>query len=139
MIICDVNDFSLWDLVNPNFQRLILHLSAIINFLKFKVDKLQLVSELIESMYKIEDEIIEYEQKTTKLIEKIDKLKYWILFQNRNQRESERIDITELKSNLEEVEKIKLEKMNIIKELVIKKDRIDENLMNVNNDIVQIN
>jgi hypothetical protein len=51
MYFCGIGDFTIKDLTQPTSKRLKKHLSAVINFMKFKEERLPLFKELNEQVF----------------------------------------------------------------------------------------
>lgn len=67
METCDINDFTIKDLISPNSSRLIRQLSAIINFAKFREERLNMLQEITrtrDTLCNTLDQIIEKYQAT---------------------------------------------------------------------------
>jgi kinetochore protein Nuf2 len=57
MEICEINDFTIKDILNPTASRLLRQLSGIMNFAKFREERLQLLFELNQSTQTLLDQL----------------------------------------------------------------------------------
>lgn len=75
MEICEVPDFSLRDIVTPNVSRLNRQLSGIINFAKFREEKLMLLSDLSTTREELLDGLSKGQEKNENLNNRLSLLR----------------------------------------------------------------
>lgn len=120
MNVVGIKDFTILDIINPQSKRLIIQLSAIINFLKYYDEKSGAFSDQVEEIFNINSQKEKCFKESKDLIIKVQDAE--------TQKQSERKEITNLETQIKETENLLNKYHNEVPKMKNMKHGIETNI-----------
>lgn len=120
MNVVGIKDFTILDIINPESKKLIIQLSAIINFLKYYDEKSSVFADQVEEIVNLNTQKEKCFKESKDLIIKVQDAE--------TQKQSERKEISSLETQIKETENLLNEYQNEVPKMKSKKHGIEKNI-----------